>query len=747
MAFSSQSETGKKQYNSNTIEAVKQRVYSGFLERFNLDEEELDEVFGNVDSKQFFQTMQSILKLGCHRVSWEEIKEQLQLALETRPAEKLQPKHAKKALSELEHMARTQQPRSSLAAGRNPFMSTPTYSERRLALLESSRMGATPSDGEGSEFWPHEDSPGITRQSTRDYKGKGVASSSFKPLSERKKGLADARRRRENSTISSHGSDESTFELEPKTDDMTKPPAISQEIVNDSDDENDISTNPATNVLYIATSRYKELRDESSWFQLKIYPSVRRVTGSVFTVLDPKTLGNLEQFLGPGLCSQIGRKAFDSALKGKSVEAETAYLHQMVFTMMAARATRRISLALRPWEMISGNASYLNDLVSHDMHPKLVIFLPTDSMIWQQQENLIAVYNALQAACVQHPQGNARVYPTWYEAFNAGVKMADIRAFDTVAKTAPFAFSYRPKTCFGHGVCILADQETTIFKGTFSWGSSHIRELECTSKEAQGLIRCTQGGKLPKKPVRRPLPRVSGDLPESMPGRQWFHQEKIDALQRWRQLRVFMAGDDIVEIGYSFMSESPAEPAIKSFQAEWQFKWIKKKADREAKVAELKSFCRWWRRQLLDNYGDLFETLRVGVRFDIGISEESPNCRFFINDAVRWMSVPFCSADICIWPHAKICTELGKRFAREFGEIPRGEGEEEEEDGESTQQQQKWGAKGWGDYDDGDDDDDDEGVEKGDVKKEDGKKKGKQVVRPRVRRTGRKTAEEEEGGE
>ncbi|KAF5990042.1 hypothetical protein FBULB1_327 [Fusarium bulbicola] len=130
----------------------------------------------------------------------------------------------------------------------------------------------------------------------------------------------------------------------------------------------------------------------------------------------------------------------------------------------------------------------------------MIIFLPVDSSFWQQEARLAAVLDLLDEACPFHG-GSCEVYPSRHEATSAVTKMPDIRALDRIAKDAPFNYAYRPKTCFGHGKCQLADQETTIVKGTFSCAALHVQT------------------------------RGDDELPLPLLRRDWFHQEKVFTLQ------------------------------------------------------------------------------------------------------------------------------------------------------------------------------------------------------------------------
>ncbi|KAF5669884.1 hypothetical protein FDENT_11397 [Fusarium denticulatum] len=130
---------------------------------------------------------------------------------------------------------------------------------------------------------------------------------------------------------------------------------------------------------------------------------------------------------------------------------------------------------------------HIRDLVATDEQKRMILVLPMDSSFWQQEARLTAFLKLPDEACHFHG-GSCEVYPCRHEATSALAKIPDVRTLDAIAKDTPFNYAYRPKTCFGRGKCQLADQETTIFKGTFSCAALHVRELAQTEVQARTSI-------------------------------------------------------------------------------------------------------------------------------------------------------------------------------------------------------------------------------------------------------------------
>ncbi|KAF4473125.1 hypothetical protein FAGAP_13457 [Fusarium agapanthi] len=300
---------------------------------------------------------------------------------------------------------------------------------------------------------------------------------------------------------------------------------------------------------YTLQQAHRPLQNEGEHFAVNVYSSGKRTCTEAMEPFDAERWESMEKWLGTGLCTCSGAR--DNAKKEwkereeaeSQMDKDLVLVHQMILTMIFARATRRISLAIRSWDDVAMEKTqgHVRDLVATAEHKRMILFLPMDSSFWQQEARVTAVHNLLDKACHFHG-GSCEVYPSRHEATSPLTKMPDIRALHTIAKDAPFNYAYRPKTCFSHAKCQLADQETTMFKGTFSCAALHLRELAQTDQEAGKLVRCTKGAEMPTYPPYTET-RREDELPVLLPRRDWFHQEKVDALQSWGEVRVLMVGN------------------------------------------------------------------------------------------------------------------------------------------------------------------------------------------------------------
>ena len=110
-----------------------------------------------------------------------------------------------------------------------------------------------------------------------------------------------------------------------------------------------------------------------------------------------------------------------------------------------------------------------------------------------------------------------------------------------IAETSEFAFSYRPKTCFGIGQCTLADAaaEKTVLKRGRSCGAADVIITDRSDREK---LRCIVPGKAEDRTT------VPG-------GPLWLHQEYIETLQTLGEFRVFIRSQSPSGAIYSHCGE------------------------------------------------------------------------------------------------------------------------------------------------------------------------------------------------
>ncbi|KAF4943577.1 hypothetical protein FSARC_14889 [Fusarium sarcochroum] len=442
------------------------------------------------------------------------------------------------------------------------------------------------------------------------------------------------------------------------------------------EDGTKIPGRPATNLIYIPTGPFSNLSEEGDFYTIPVYPSLGKMHGRVLEGLSPKLLELLEKMLGPGLCNNTGRKEWAAKSQKEKRQSESmvqdqelVHLHQMLFTVFYAKETRRMTLTIRPWRLMASHEDEISQPLAHDIHRKVVIFMPIDPFQWQN-DDAAKMYGWFENAKSQHR--DVEIYPSRDESYQSAYKLPDIKALDDIASDpqTPFEFQFRPKTCIGKGRCTLADDEgDQVFKGTFSSSGCHVRKGKRTDELCKDLLKCT----LPGEPVK--LTKTSaardGDVAEPLPGRSWFHQEFVESLWQWGELRVFMVGNKIEYILFSSKGDHKVPPQVNvsRFRAEHHFGWIEDQQKRLAKIDELHRFCHFERESLLSKYPTLFDTMHVGVRFDVGISHIAEDCRFFINETTRWTQAAFYSKEWASHPYDELSMPLGRRFARLYGGI------------------------------------------------------------------------------
>ncbi|RSL53175.1 hypothetical protein CEP51_014931 [Fusarium floridanum] len=91
------------------------------------------------------------------------------------------------------------------------------------------------------------------------------------------------------------------------------------------------------------------------------------------------------------------------------------------------------------------------------------------------------------------------------------------------------------------------------------------------------------------------------------------------------------------------------------------------KQRRANKMEELRRFGMYMYRRLPQVNPQLFASLKVGVRFDICISEKSREGRFFILEARRWPVAESFGDSVLGYPYDAFCKAFGTRFSEQYG--------------------------------------------------------------------------------
>ncbi|KAF7573981.1 hypothetical protein PtrM4_056040 [Pyrenophora tritici-repentis] len=356
---------------------------------------------------------------------------------------------------------------------------------------------------------------------------------------------------------------------------------------------------------------------------------------------------------------------------------EDCFIHQGLVTALATKALAQISVDVHTWDWLAtqlqGNllSRSCTDKDGNALHGILFLHWTTNE---PTNPTLDKVYSTVRLLKHIHP-ASFRVYPNENEAEQERNKLGDIRALDEVASSSPQEFSYRPRTCYGHGPCKLRDYQTTVHKRTQSGCATHVHvrkrgdhyELTC-QPEAQMLETTSQNSRgRKKKPIvaskSSRTPAHSADH-----SAHWFHQEFVPSLQSC-EFRVFIAtepskkgirgriGQVIAIAKTSFNSDTQAL-AVREFLPE----------DLEPALTrlDLVRFALFVFERLRARPDSMifFESLEVGVRLDIGVANtRTAKKAFFVNEITRWYGAHYFSYHICAEPKTQICKAFAGAFA------------------------------------------------------------------------------------
>ncbi|PSN58591.1 hypothetical protein BS50DRAFT_627157 [Corynespora cassiicola Philippines] len=147
----------------------------------------------------------------------------------------------------------------------------------------------------------------------------------------------------------------------------------------------------------------------------------------------------------------------------------------------------------------------------------------------------------------------------------------------------------------------------------------------------------------------------------------WIHQEYVPSLLEWGEIRVF-----VVTSGKTTGARVPR--IVHAIVTKWN---VARTGSRihAGEIDETSSFEAGLSYQklqefVLETYSDIlamgreeFDSLKVGARFDIGISPEAE--QFFVNEITRWYNADYFSSKTLGKPYEKIC----KLYAQAFYEV------------------------------------------------------------------------------
>ncbi|KXX76724.1 hypothetical protein MMYC01_209300 [Madurella mycetomatis] len=232
-------------------------------------------------------------------------------------------------------------------------------------------------------------------------------------------------------------------------------------------------------------------------------------------------------------------------------------------------------------------------------------------------------------------------------------KIGDIRALDEIAKEQEalgnHRFAYRPRTCFGVGKCTLADlddNDLVVLKRSHSAASEHV------------II--TKAGNRDRLLYYRQDARELDGRPPRDPG-HWFHQEYVPNLQSFGKFRAFIACDGAPEKArvVSVAHTKPKDNVV----AVYAFSSVAfdERKSYMTQMAEMKEFALFIHGKLLSQYNaqGRFQSLQVGVRLDIGRSEDG---RWFVGEVTRAFDADQFAGYHLPYPHTHIAVAFAEAF-------------------------------------------------------------------------------------
>lgn len=330
---------------------------------------------------------------------------------------------------------------------------------------------------------------------------------------------------------------------------------------------------------------------------------------------------------------------------------QSVLIHQTIVTMLQATSPW-LDVTFWTWDMvvdkINTNKLY-EEILGKDGH--VVLFVPS-TVSSAPGLTLSSFYDHLRP--LSAVSESVTFFPSETEHRWESEKIGDIKALDDIATEQREAkndrFGYRPRTCFGVGSCSLKDLDESrlIIKRSHSAASEHVRGQE--KKDRQRLKCCDGKGRtLQKDKVLY----------------YWFHQERVETLKTLGEFRVFVCATangagEVVSIvhtkpGFDYIAaQRPGEHVFRGL------------GDYKTRKHELEEFAIFiWKRLLARPDSQMhFGSLQVGVRLDIGISEMSPNGRWFVSEITRLFDADQFAKQHLAAPYTEITEKSADAFQR-----------------------------------------------------------------------------------
>ncbi|KAF4342278.1 hypothetical protein FBEOM_3790 [Fusarium beomiforme] len=334
-------------------------------------------------------------------------------------------------------------------------------------------------------------------------------------------------------------------------------------------------------------------------------------------------------------------------------------VHQAVMTTLLAGTADQVQVEFQQWSWLKDKLRK-NTLVEH-IHSKQT----SRVLLWASNNNSLCpgmamcqFYNhvrTVSALC-----GNLEVCLSETEAAWEELKIGDIKAFGEIARQADKEFSYRPKTCFGNGTCLLPrnEVECMMIKRSHSCGGAHVKRVPGSDRE---LLKCVDDGEGGSR--RSCLINLQSPI--------WFHQEEITSLETYGEFRVFFVKDEIVGAVRTQFEDKEEEKNIAAQALSLSdFNWYSENTeDQKFKKSRLYAFAAYVRAHLLRRHDsrENYRSLRVAVRIDIGVSMLHPGGRFFVVEVARFAGAAFFSEFMFPKPYTQMMERIAKAMIEEYG--------------------------------------------------------------------------------
>lgn len=251
---------------------------------------------------------------------------------------------------------------------------------------------------------------------------------------------------------------------------------------------------------------------------------------------------------------------------------------------------------------------------------------------------------------IQFKNRHISLYPSQRETEMEQGKVELIKVLDAIAESATDGrFQFRPKTCFGTGICVLSKEQKTVYKRSWSASSSHVY----ISEQRLSLVPCF--------PLVNAAKRKRGQIHSEQGSTivPWFHQEYIPLAAKG-EFRVFLIPKGTSK-GVVFHwihtavnrdnSEVKDLVVVTKPSGNDSVEFTEKSTTEE----QLKDFALYYYKELRKRLPNM--SFDQGVRLDIGASGDE---RLWVIEITPWYSAHYFSLTGLPSPNTQVC----KTFAR-----------------------------------------------------------------------------------